>query len=198
MSNRRQRVAEAPSYLLHATAWKESSLIAQMFSRDHGVVTLVAKGAKRPYSALKPVLLHFQPLLLSWTGVNEVKTLTRAELGGIHALSGKALMSAWYMNELLLRLLAREDPHPELFDQYKMALQALSQPEPRVISVLRQFEWRLLQEAGYGLDEIMPDFANNQHEPELRQRLRERIDYLLGRPLRTRAVLMELQQHGCP
>lgn len=198
MSSRRQRVTEAPSYLLHATAWKESSLIAQMFSRDHGVVSLVAKGAKRPYSALKPVLLHFQPLLLSWTGANEVKTLTRAELGGVHALSGKALMSAWYMNELLLRLLPREDAHPALFDQYQLALQALSQPDPRVIAVLRQFEWRLLQEAGYGLDEAVPDFSDNLQEPQLRQRLRERIDYLLGRPLRTRTVLMELQQHGCP
>lgn len=198
MSNRRQRVAEAPSYLLHATAWKESSLIAQMLSRDHGVVTVVAKGAKRPYSALKPILLHFQPLLLSWTGANEVKTLTRAELDGIHVLSGKALMSAWYMNELLLRLLPKEYPHPELFDEYKLALQALSQPEPRVVTVLRQFEWRLLQETGYGLDELAPDFTDAIQEPQLRQRLRERIDYLLGRPLRTRTVLMELQQHGCP
>lgn len=198
MSNRRQRVAEAPSYLLNATAWKESSLIAQMFSRDYGIVTLVAKGAKRPYSALKPVLLHFHPLLLSWTGANEVKTLTRAELGGVHALSAKALMSAWYMNELLLRLLAREDPHPELFDHYKKTLQALSQPEPRITVELRQFEWRLLQETGYGLDEAAPDFTDSLQEPQLRQRLRERIDYLLGRPLRTRAVLRELQQHGCP
>lgn len=194
--NRRQRVAEAPSYLLHATAWKESSLIAQMFSRDYGVVSLVAKGAKRPYSALKPVLLNFQPLLLSWTGANEIKTLIRAELAGIHALSGRSLMSAWYMNELLLRLLPREDPHPVLFDQYRIALQALSQKDQNVASVLRQFEWLLLQETGYGLDEAMPDFSNATTEPELRQRLRQRIDYLLGKPLRTRDVLMELQQYG--
>lgn len=194
--SRRQRVAEASSYLLHATAWKESSLIAQMFSRDYGVVSLVAKGAKRPYSALKPVLLNFQPLLLSWSGAKEIKTLVRAELAGIHALSGRALMSAWYMNELLLRLLPREDPHPILFDQYRIALQALSQQDKNVASVLRQFEWLLLQETGYGLDEAMPDFSNSATEPELRQRLRQRIDYLLGRPLRTREVLMELQQYG--
>lgn len=194
--SRRQRVTDAASYLLHATAWKESSLIAQMFSRDYGVVSLVAKGAKRPYSALKPVLLNFQPLLLSWTGANEIKTLTRAELAGIHALSGRALMSAWYMNELILRLLPREDPHPVLFDQYRIALQALSQKDLNVASVLRQFEWLLLQETGYGLDEAMPDFSNSLIEPELRQRLRQRIDYLLGKPLRTRDVLMELQQYG--
>lgn len=194
--SRRQRVSEAASYLLHATAWKESSLIAQMFTRDHGVVVMVAKGAKRPYSALKPVLLNFQPLLLSWSGANEVKNLTRAELAGIHPLAGKALMSAWYMNELVLRLLPREDPHPNLFNQYRSALQTLSQGEQSVVSVLREFEWLLLQETGYGLDEAAPDFSDQLAEPELRQRLRQRIDHLLGRPLRTRAVLMELQQYA--
>lgn len=194
--SRRQRVSEAASYLLHATAWKESSLIAQMFTRDHGVVVMVAKGAKRPYSALKPVLLNFQPLLLSWSGANEVKNLTRAELAGIHPLAGKALMSAWYMNELVLRLLPREDPHPNLFNQYRFALQTLSQGEQSVVSVLREFEWLLLQETGYGLDEAAPDFSDQLAEPELRQRLRQRIDHLLGRPLRTRAVLMELQQYA--
>ena len=98
--------------MLHATAWRETSLIVQTFSRDHGCVAMVAKGAKRPYSVLRPVLSAFQPLLLSWTGNGEVKTLTRAEIMGVRALSGTALMSAWYMNELLLRLLPREDAHP--------------------------------------------------------------------------------------
>lgn len=194
MSNKRQRVSEAASYLLHSTAWKESSLITQMFTRDHGIVALVAKGAKRPYSALKPVLLNFQPLLLSWSGANEVKTLTRAELAGLHPLSGRALMSAWYMNELILRLLPREDPHPELFDQYKIALNALVQGSQRAALTLRQFEWLLLQETGYGLDESVPDFSDHVDEPRLRQQLRHRIDYLLGRPLRTRHVLMELME----
>lgn len=193
--SKRQRVTEAASYLLHATAWKESSLIAQMFTREYGVVALVAKGAKRPYSALKPVLLNFQPLLLSWTGSNEVKTLTKAELGGIHPLSGRALMSAWYMNELVMRLLPREDPHPELFDYYKQALQDLAANQKSAAIILRQFEWYLLQETGYGLDVEPPDFLNVELEPTLRQQLRERIDYLLGRPLRTRSVLMELQHY---
>lgn len=195
--SKRQRVTEAASYLLHGTAWKESSLLVQMFSREHGVVALVAKGAKRPYSALKPVLLNFQPLVLSWTGANEIKTLTKAELGGIHALSGKALMSAWYMNELLIRLLPREDPHPLLFDYYKKALQALAANQLPTATILRQFEWYLLQETGYGLDVAPPDFFNTDLEPALRQQLRERIDHLLGRPLRTREVLMELQHYAC-
>lgn len=194
--SKRQRVAEAQAYLLHAVAWKETSLITQMFSRDHGVVALVAKGAKRPYSTLKPVLLNFQPLLLSWTGANEVKTLTKAEIMGLHPLAGRSLMSAWYMNELLMRLLPREDPHPLLFDHYKHALQRLAAGHVAVPQILRQFEWFLLQETGYGMDEPMPDFLELDDEPQLRQRLRERIDYLLGRPLRTRAVLMELQHYA--
>lgn len=194
--SKRQRVAEAPAYLLHAVAWKETSLITQMFSRDYGIVALVAKGAKRPYSALKPVLLNFQPLLLSWSGANEVKTLTKAEIMGLHPLSGRNLMPAWYMNELIMRLLPREDPHPALFDHYKNALQRLAASGNATAPILRQFEWFLLQETGYGMDEPMPDFLDLDHEVGLRQRLRERIDYLLGRPLRTRAVLMELQHYG--
>lgn len=195
--SRRQRVSEASAYLLHATAWKESSLIAQMFTRDYGIVALVAKGAKRPYSALKPVLLNFQPLLLSWVGANEVKTLTRAELAGIHPLSGRALMSAWYMNELIMRLLPREDAHPAVFDQYSLALRALASGELSTALLLRQFEWLLLQETGYGLDQEIPDFSDPQSEPKLRSELRRRIDYLLGRPLRTREVLMDLQHYDC-
>lgn len=194
--SKRQRVTEAPAYLLHAVAWKETSLITQMFSRDHGIVALVAKGAKRPYSALKPVLLNFQPLLLSWSGANEVKTLTKAEITGLHPLTGRNLMPAWYMNELIMRLLPREDPHPMLFDQYKNALQRLAAGSATTAHVLRQFEWVLLQETGYGMDEPLPDFLDLDNESALRQRLRERIDYLLGRPLRTRAVLMELQHYG--
>lgn len=193
--SKRQRVSEASAYLLHATAWKESSLIAQMFTRDYGIVAMVAKGAKRPYSALKPVLLNFQPLLLSWTGANEVKTLTRAELAGLHPLAGRALMSAWYMNELIMRLLAKEDAHPVIFDQYRLALRDLVTGERNTALILRQFEWLLLQESGYGLDQAVPDFSDLLSEPDLRVQLRRRIDYLLGRPLRTREVLMDLQRY---
>ena len=84
MSKRAARVHETPGYVLHATAWKETSLIVQAFSRDHGWVSMVAKGAKRPHSVLRPALSLFQPLLLSWTGASEIKTLTRAECAGVH------------------------------------------------------------------------------------------------------------------
>ena len=194
MSRRVLRVLETPGYVLHATAWRETSLIVQAFSRDHGWVSMVAKGAKRPHSVLRPALSVFQPLLLSWTGSGEVKTLTRAECAGVHALPGAAMMSCWYMNELLFRLLPREDPHPGLFDAYVIALQRLAQGQAAA-GALRRFEWILLKETGYGLDAEEPDFDDLQIEPALRATLRERLsEHLAGRPLTTRQVLVALQR----
>lgn len=193
MSKRSSRVSDAAGYLLHAAAWRETSQIVQIFTRDHGTLIMVAKGAKRPYSALRSILMAFHPLMVSWTGANEVRTLTRAELAGVLPLKGKALMSAWYMNELILRLLPREDPYPELFDAYQAALHHLAFELPAA-SALRRFEWILLHETGYGLDESMPDFEDPALEPALRVSLRERLDAILERPLQTRKVLMELQR----
>lgn len=194
MSKRGLRVQDAAAYLLHSAPWRETSLIIQVFTRHHGVLALVAKGAKRPYSVLRPVLSAFQPLALSWSGANEVKTLTRAESAGIRKLGGQAYMSAWYMNELLLRLLPREDPHPVLYEAYEHALQRLALQQSAA-SALRRFEWMLLQETGYGLEEDTPDFDDPRIEPALRQSLRARLNELLGRPLLTRKVLMELQKY---
>ena len=173
MSRRGTRVTDATAYLLHATPWRATSLVVQAFARDYGSLALVAKGAKRPYSVLRPVLSAFQPLSLSWSGTGEVKTLTRAEVAGLRPLAGSALMSAWYMNELLLRLLAREDAHPALFDAYDTALKQLAGGS-RAAGALRRFEWTLLRETGYGLDQPPPDFDDNAAEPALRQALRER------------------------
>jgi DNA repair protein RecO (recombination protein O) len=195
MSRRLVRVHETPGYVLHATAWRETSLIVQAFSRDHGWVTLVAKGAKRPHSVLRPALSVFQPLLLSWSGATEVKTMTRAECAGVHPLPGPSMMSCWYMNELMFRLLPREDPHPGLFDAYVIALQQLAAGQTAA-GALRKFEWTLLKETGYGLDQEPPDFDDAQQEPQLRARLRERLaEHLAGRPLATRQVLLALQRY---
>ncbi|OZI24826.1 DNA repair protein RecO [Bordetella genomosp. 7] len=194
MSKRAHRVLDCPAYMLHATAWRETSLIVQSFSREYGCVALVAKGAKRPYSVLRPVLSAFQPLTLSWSGAGEVKTLTRAEVAGLRPLAGTALMSAWYMNELLLRLLPREDAHPTLFDAYDTALHQLASGS-RAAGALRRFEWTLLRETGYGIDEAEPDFNDPAIEPALRRDLRERLAAnLAGRPLATRRVLLDLQR----
>lgn len=195
MSKRAARVHETPGYVLHATAWRETSLIVQAFSRDHGWVSMVAKGAKRPHSVLRSALSLFQPLLLSWTGASEIKTLTRAECAGVHPLQGPAMMSCWYMNELLFRLLPREDPHPGLFDAYVMALQSLATGS-RAAGALRKFEWMLLQETGYGLDAEQPDFEDTKQEPALRASLRARLsEHLAGKPLATRQVLLALQRY---
>jgi len=140
-----------PAFVLHAYPFRETSLIVEAFSRNFGRVGLVAKGARRPKSSLRGLLLAFQPLLLSWTGKAELRTLTRAEWqGGQPPLPGLALICGFYLNELLLKLLPREDPHERLFDYYQHALLALArEPEPTV--VLRRFELRLLTELGYAL-----------------------------------------------
>lgn len=189
------RVAEASAFLLHSNAWRETSLMLEAYSREHGRMALVAKGAKRPHSALRPVLTTFQPLALSWSGAGEVKILTRAEwAGALRVYSGPAMMSAWYMNELLLRLLPREDAHQNLFDAYDAALLRLA-GGARASGALRRFEWILLRETGYGLDGPMPDFDDLAIEPELRRLLREQLDLQLeGRPLVTRKVLQSLQR----
>ena len=195
MSKRALRIQDAPAYVLHAASWRETSLILQVFSRDHGVLSMVAKGAKRPHSILRPVLTVFQPLLLSWTGQSEVKTLTRAECAGVHPIAGSSLMSCWYMNELLFRLIPKEDPHPVLFEAYAQALARLAAGLP-ASGALRRFEWVLLQESGYGLDQPAPDFDDPGTEPELRISLRERLtEQLSGKPLSTRDVLMALQRY---
>lgn len=197
MSKRRQRVQNEPAYVLHNSAWRETSLLLQVFTPHYGILPLVAKGAKRPYSALRSVLSVFQPLSLSWSGAGEIKTLTQADTRGIHALSGRTLMSAWYLNELLIRLVPREDPHEQLFATYARCLHALAQTPNQLPYRLREFEWVLLQEIGYGLDQRTPDFNDPELEPYLRTLLRERIDEQLGRALRTREVLMDLRlYHG--
>lgn len=149
--SQKQRIDQQPAFVLHAYPWRETSLIVEIFSRDHGRVALVAKGARRPHSALRGVLMAFQPLLVDWSGGGEVKTLVRAEwLGGQPLLTGRGLLCGYYLNELLVQLSAREDPHPQLFQAYSEALRGLSanvSPAP----VLRRFEIGLLRELGYGV-----------------------------------------------
>ena len=104
------------------------------------------------------------------------------------------MMSAWYMNELLLRCLAKEDPHPYLYDEYHLALRVLTQGMDER-AVLRRFEWFLLKEIGYGFDQEIPDFNDLSQETALRKMLRERLDSLLEqRELSTRKVVQSLRQ----
>ena len=194
MSKRAPRVMDAPSFVLQSTAWRETSLIVKVFARDHGVVTLVAKGAKRPYSGLRAVLMPFQPLTLSWTGSAEVKTLTHAEVVRVQPLAGSVLMSCWYMNELLLRLLAAEDPHPGLYRAYQNAIDVLAQGQSAA-SALRQFEWCMLQETGYGLEGPMPDIADRQQATDLREQFQQRLlEHVPGGRLNSRDVMVSLRR----
>jgi DNA repair protein RecO (recombination protein O) len=146
------RVAGQPGFVLHSYPYKETSLIVDVLSRDYGRVALVAKGAKRPHSKLRGVLQTFQPLAVGWSGKSEVRTLTAAEwVGGLLPLEKSALLCGFYLNELLVKLLARDDPHAALFDHYVAALNQLAHDEPAPI-VLRQFELALLKETGVATD----------------------------------------------
>lgn len=144
-----ERVSLAPAYVLHHHDWRETSRVLEIFSRDYGRLGLVARGARRARSPWRTVLQPFRLLLLSWIGGGELATLTGAEAaGGTQSLSGAALMSAYYMNELLLRLLPRHDAQAELFGHYAEALLRLS---PAPSAALRIFEKQLLLALGYGL-----------------------------------------------
>ncbi len=147
----KQRIDGAAAFLLHAHPYSETSLILEIFARDHGRLALLARGARRPRSALRGVLLSFQPLELGWFGGGEVKTLAKAEwIGGLPLLTGKSLLLGYYLNELLLKLLPREDAHPALYDAYAAALAALARGATEAAE-LRRFEKTLLRELGYGL-----------------------------------------------
>jgi DNA repair protein RecO (recombination protein O) len=125
--------------------------VVDVFTREHGRVPLLARGARRPRSALRGTLMSFQPLELGWFGGGEVKTLARAEwLGGMPLLGGRCLLLGYYLNELLLKMLPREDAHSTLFDAYAAALRALAAGAADAPE-LRRFEKTLLKELGYGL-----------------------------------------------
>ena len=142
---------DEPSFVIHHHDWSESSRILEVFTRHHGRVALVAKGAKRPTSSLRPVLLPLQPLLLCYGGEGEIRTLKSAEWAGGHVMpSGDALLSGYYLNELLLRLLARDDPHLGLFDVYRQTVQVLASGlEHTTAPLLRAFELLLLRDIGF-------------------------------------------------
>ena len=151
MNAARQRIDGQAAFILHAYPFSETSLIVEVFTRDYGRLALLARGARRPRAALRGVLMAFQPLELGWFGGGEVKTLAKAEwIGGLHFLNGESLLLGYYLNELLLKLLPREDAHAQLFDAYGAALAALGRGATETAE-LRRFEKALLAELGYGL-----------------------------------------------
>ena len=154
----KRRADHEPGFVLHAYPYKETSLIVEVFTRRFGRVGLLARGARRPRSAMRGVLLAFHPLRLTWSASAELGTLMSAEWGGGQpTLAGTGLMCGFYINELLLRLLPRDDPHEALFDAYGEALSRLTAGEALTrlaagvsqAMVLRSFERRMLAELGY-------------------------------------------------
>ena len=129
-----KRFSDEPAFVLHRYDWSESSLILEVFTRNHGRIALVAKGAKRPTSSFRPILLPLQPLHLAFGGDAEIRSLKSAEWQGGHVMpTGHALLSGYYLNELLLTLLARDDPHPHLFDIYARVVQVLASEHGEVL-----------------------------------------------------------------
>jgi DNA repair protein RecO (recombination protein O) len=140
-----------PVYVLHTYPFKETSLVVELFSKEFGRIAAVAKGARRPHSAMRGMLQSFQLLDCAWSGKNELKTLHSLDWSaGLTLIKGEALMCGFYMNELLLRLLPREDAHENLFAYYQATLKTLAESLDLAIT-LRRFELKLLQEMGYAV-----------------------------------------------
>lgn len=145
------RYDNQPVYVLHTYAFKETSLVAELFTKAHGRVATLAKGARRPRSAMRGQLQSFQMLSATWSGKNELKTLHSLDWAdALTMLQGEALMCGFYLNELLLRLLPREDAHEQLFNYYQATLRALAKGLD-LATHLRRFELKLLQEMGYAV-----------------------------------------------
>lgn len=187
------RVHQQPAFVLHRHNYGETSLLLEVFTTNHGRIGLIAKGARRASSRLHGVLKPFQRLLIGWSGKGELAVLTGAEMDGSGgALAGSALYCGFYMNEVLLRLLHRHDPHNSLFAAYQAALQQLRMDvsnEP----VLRIFEKNLLRELGYGLvlDRDIQDRAPIDN--------RAMYDYILDRgPVRLTYPELNRPAEGVP
>ncbi len=155
------RTTLQPAYILHSYPYRDTSLLAEAFTRDYGRLGVVARGARGPASRQRPPIQPFRPLLISYTGRSELGTLTSCESSGpAIVLKGNLLFSGFYLNELLLRLLLRQDPHVDLFQCYEKTLQELGRGGGQ--RALRLFEKRLLEALGYGLQ---LEYDVNWHHP---------------------------------
>lgn len=191
----KKRVDDEPAFVLHSYPFRETSLIVEAWSRNHGRVALLARGARRPRSAIRGLLLAFQPLELSWAGQGEVMTLMKAEwVGGQPMLGGAALFCGYYLNELVLKLLPREDAHERLYDRYAETLVKLTNGVEE--ASLRSFETDLLRELGYGLS-LARDTEGRPIDPDSQYRYAiergaERVEASAGSDLISGKTLVDL------
>lgn len=152
------RVPLQPAFILHRRPYRETSALLDIFSYEYGRVALIARGARNNRAGLRSILQPFIPLLISWQGKSELMTLTSAEArGDILQLAGDALLSGFYLNELLVKVLQKQDPNPRLYTIYEHTLLEL-QNANQLQKTLRIFEKKLLEELGYGL-QLQNDFA---------------------------------------
>jgi len=148
-----RRVQQQAAFILHHRPFRDSSQILDVLSRDYGKLSVVARGSRGAKSRLKGVLRPFMPLSMSWVIRSDLGTLTGAEIRSAPlSLAGDALLSGYYVNELILHFLHRHDPQPEIFDIYARTIEALAAQGADVASVLRQFEMELLRHSGYALN----------------------------------------------
>ena len=147
-----RRVQDEPAWVLHHRPFRDSSRILDILSRQHGRLSLVARGSRGSKSRLKGILRPFSPLNLSWVMRSDLGTLTGADMTGVPITpSGDALLSGYYVNELLLKLLHNHDPQPDIFDLYGRTIAKLSAGGD-VTPALRVFEIELLRLLGYALN----------------------------------------------
>jgi DNA repair protein RecO (recombination protein O) len=176
MSAARGAAAALAAYVLHHYDWSESSLIVDLFTREAGRVAVAAKGAKRPTSSLRAVLMPFQRINVSFgrgardASHSDILNLRAAEWGGGAApAGGDALFAGFYLNELVMKLLARDDPHPALWDAYAATLPQLG--GAREAAALRAFELVLLAETGHLPDLSLVTALQRPVEPDGRYAL---------------------------
>lgn len=151
MTNSR-RIQQQPAYVLHHRPFRDSSQILDIVTRDYGKIAVVARGSRGSKSRLAGVLRPFLPLTVSWVARSDLGTLTGAEAAGSPVgLRGDALLSAFYVNELLLNFLHRHDPQPEIYDVYAEVIAALGSTR-NIAESLRSFEFRLLSLLGYAVN----------------------------------------------
>ena len=161
-------------FVLHRREYSESSLLVDFFTENHGRITLLAKGARRPRSPLKSVLQPFTPLLLKWTGKGDLKTLTKAEPASLTLpMQTLVLYSGFYVNEVLARVLENHTAYPELFQHYLHCMTKLASQPNEIEPILRTFEFQTLKALGYGVDFCHCAATGKPVDPKMTYQFRE-------------------------
>ena len=190
MTAERARDSLHPAFVLHHRPYRDTSRILDAFTRDQGRLTLFARGVRGGKAPLASILLPFQPLLVAWTGRGDAGQLTRAEAVAAPLLPAPAVMPAYYLNELVLKLTTRHDPQPLLFDAYANAIDALRAAAPIPV-VLRLFEKRLLDTLGYGVDLLRDAHTGEPVDAQRRYHFSAAVGcYAVDAPLEDEATLL--------